>query len=356
MPRLTHKPPKYSLHKASGQAKVRHNGRTVYLGRYGTPESRDAYARFIAKLPKPGEAPRQPSQELRTELLVGEVALRFYEHAKGYYACNGVATGEHITIRCCLRPLTKRFGKLPASELGPKRVKEVREDMIRLRWSRRYINKAVAIVKRCFKWAAEEELVPGRVAQDIWAIKALEQHRSKAREKPEVSAVPDPHIDATMRSLPELEADIIRVMRLTGARPGEVLAMTADQIDRTDPSCWAYRPHRHKTAHKDKARVVFIGTRAQEIILRRMRKTARGESLFPTTRGALCHAVHLACKKAGVTRWSPNMVRHRVGTDIRATHGLEAAQCLLGHTRADVTQTYAERDQRLAAEIARKIG
>jgi hypothetical protein len=35
---------------------------------------------------------------------------------------------------------------------------------------------------------------------------------------------------------------------------------------------------------------------------------------------------------------------------------LEAAQVLLGHARADVTQVYAERNERLAATVAAKIG
>jgi hypothetical protein len=35
---------------------------------------------------------------------------------------------------------------------------------------------------------------------------------------------------------------------------------------------------------------------------------------------------------------------------------LEAAQVILGHAKADVTQVYAERDSALAVEVARKIG
>jgi hypothetical protein len=35
---------------------------------------------------------------------------------------------------------------------------------------------------------------------------------------------------------------------------------------------------------------------------------------------------------------------------------LEAAQVLLGHSKADVTQVYAERNEALAADIAVKIG
>jgi len=55
-------------------------------------------------------------------------------------------------------------------------------------------------------------------------------------------------------------------------------------------------------------------------------------------------------------RWSANRLRHTFATRIRKQHGLEAAQVLLGHSRADVTQVYAERDEELAASVAAKIG
>jgi hypothetical protein len=43
MPRLKNKPPDYCLHKASGQAVVKLDGRSHYLGIYGSPESQAAY-------------------------------------------------------------------------------------------------------------------------------------------------------------------------------------------------------------------------------------------------------------------------------------------------------------------------
>jgi site-specific recombinase XerC len=55
-------------------------------------------------------------------------------------------------------------------------------------------------------------------------------------------------------------------------------------------------------------------------------------------------------------RWHPNQLRHSFATRVRKVHGLEAVQVLLGHSRADVTQVYAERNEALAAEIAAKIG
>ncbi len=49
-------------------------------------------------------------------------------------------------------------------------------------------------------------------------------------------------------------------------------------------------------------------------------------------------------------------MRHSAATEIRKQFGLEAAQTVLGHAKADVTQVYAERDAALAAEVMRKIG
>jgi hypothetical protein len=51
-----------------------------------------------------------------------------------------------------------------------------------------------------------------------------------------------------------------------------------------------------------------------------------------------------------------NQPRHSHGTKLRKEHGLEAAQVMLGHSRADVTQVYAERGQQLAATFAATIG
>ena len=43
-------------------------------------------------------------------------------------------------------------------------------------------------------------------------------------------------------------------------------------------------------------------------------------------------------------------------TEVRKAHGLEAAQVLLGHARADVTQIYSERNLALALKVAAAMG
>ena len=55
-------------------------------------------------------------------------------------------------------------------------------------------------------------------------------------------------------------------------------------------------------------------------------------------------------------RWHPNQLRHSYATLVQKEHGLEAVQVLLGHSRADVTQIYAEKNLGLAVGIALKIG
>ena len=54
--------------------------------------------------------------------------------------------------------------------------------------------------------------------------------------------------------------------------------------------------------------------------------------------------------------WHPNQLRHTHGTRVRRQFGLEAAQVVLGHARADVTQVYAEADMTQAARVAAEIG
>jgi site-specific recombinase XerD len=49
-------------------------------------------------------------------------------------------------------------------------------------------------------------------------------------------------------------------------------------------------------------------------------------------------------------------LRHAAASDVRKQFGLEAAQVMLGHSRADVTQIYAARDGALGIEVAAKIG
>jgi integrase len=57
-----------------------------------------------------------------------------------------------------------------------------------------------------------------------------------------------------------------------------------------------------------------------------------------------------------VPRWSPLQLRHTAATAVRAKFGVEAAKVILGHTKVETSQIYAERDLGMAAEIMAQIG
>lgn len=56
-------------------------------------------------------------------------------------------------------------------------------------------------------------------------------------------------------------------------------------------------------------------------------------------------------------RWHPHQLRHNAATVIRRDFGLEAAQLMLGHSSAQVTDAvYAERDAGRVEEVVRRVG
>ena len=197
MPRLIFRLPKYSLHKPTGQAKVRFGGKTVYLAKYKSPESKEAYDKFIANLPKPGqEVVTIASSNIVP--LIGEVVLKYQAYAEKYYARDGVPTGEHVTIRCALRPLTRRFAALPVNEFKPDKLELVQEDMIKLGRSRSYINKSCNIIRRCFKWCVKKGFVTGETFMALKAVDGLKRGRSEARETAPIGPVDDQTVQAVL--------------------------------------------------------------------------------------------------------------------------------------------------------------
>ncbi len=54
--------------------------------------------------------------------------------------------------------------------------------------------------------------------------------------------------------------------------------------------------------------------------------------------------------------WTPYQLRHTVATKVRKEMGYECAGATLGHTNMSATAIYAERNQGLADEAAKRFG
>jgi hypothetical protein len=61
-------------------------------------------------------------------------------------------------------------------------------------------------------------------------------------------------------------------------------------------------------------------------------------------------------RRACVPHWHPSQLRQLRATEVRRAYGLEAAQVVLGHARAEVTEVYAQRDLTLAVRVAGESG
>jgi integrase len=390
--------PSYRKHKATGNAVVTltdpAGGRKdYYLGPYGSAESKAEYGRIISEwtaagrcLPHAGPAP--------ADLTVNELLVRFWTHVEAYYRdADGTPTREAENYKHSLRPLKSLYGHTQARDFTPMSLKAVRQTMIDYGLCRRVINQRIGRIRRCFKWAVAELLVPPGVYQALQTVEGLAKGRSAAAETEKVKPVPDALVDAVLPKLNRYVAGMVKFHRLTGCRPQDVCNLRWCDIDRTG-DVWTYRPRKHKCTWRGKDRVVAIGPKAQKVLaefptadpsnfifsptgmtverlklLRSLRKSKvqpsqvtrakkkpqskPGEKYNPRSYAL---AVRRACIRAGVAHFHPNQLRHARGTEVRRAFGLEGAQVVLGHTKADVTQVYAETDVTLAVRIARETG
>lgn len=189
MPKLIK--PAYLLHKATGQARCRVNGIDIYLGKYGSPESREKYDELVAEwFARNGDTSRR-------DLTVDDLAILFLEFAEKYYRReSGEPTGEAKNVRDSLRPLIRQFGVTRIREFGSIKLKAVREDMVKAGLCRTNINSRINRIRRVFKWGVENEYVPAPIFQALTAVAGLKSGRSDAAESAPVQSVKEASVIA----------------------------------------------------------------------------------------------------------------------------------------------------------------
>lgn len=252
--------PAYTLHKSTGQARVRIDGKDHYLGLYGSPESYESYDDIISEWVLKQDVSGYT-------LTIDDLCLKFLDFAEGYYRRkDGSPTDTTRNLREALRYVIRDFGQQRVRQFGPLKLKAVREAMIRDGRCRTNINRLIQSIRRVFKWGVEEELVPVRIYQELATVSGLRAGRSKAKESEPVRPVADSAINLTIPFLSPVVADMVRLQRFTGCRPGEVCMIRPSDVERTG-EVWQYKPESHKTEHRGRQRVIFIGPKAQEVLM-----------------------------------------------------------------------------------------
>ena len=384
--------PQLRRHKALDQAYVRLNRQQVYLGKWGAEETLQRYLQTVAAWIQAGrELPVTPDV-----ITVEELLHRFWRWAEEYYRDpDGNPTGEVSSLRCTARVWRNLYGGTRVVDFGPLALKALRQHMIEIRWTRKGINRQIQRIRRIVAWGVENELVAPGVYHALQSVAGLKQGRTEAREKPPIRGIATEDIEAVKTRVSRQVAAMIDVQLLTGCRPGELVNMCAVEFD-TEGPVWVYRPLRHKTAYRGKVREIAIGPRAQ-LVLRPFMLRPTNKPLFspkeaeaerraqqhearktpmscgnrpgtnrkekPTTEpgerytvASYRRCIERACIEAGIPVWAPNRLRHTAATEIRRRFGLESAQAVLGHSKADTSEIYAQLGREKAVDVAMLYG
>ncbi len=350
MPTALPRPPRYCRQKEKGRpdrAYVKVGGKRVSLGEYGSPDSYEKFSQIVRgdTDPSPQKAPRTAS----TAPTVAMLMVEYLDFAIRKYG--GERASEVVHTRQAFRILRQTHGDLLAREFGPRAFQQMRLAMVRAGWTRRYIRDQCQRVKRLVGWGVAEELLPRDAKHALDAVTGLSRGEFGVLEGREVTPVSDEVITTTLRHLRPTVADMVRIQRLTGMRPGEVVQLSSKYLDRTG-EVWLFKPPRHKTQKSGKQRIVAIGPQAQQFLS----KYLFDDRCFRYTSASFRRAVNRACDRAEIPRWSPNQLRHTAATAIREQFGLEYAQVTLGHSKARTTEIYAIANQKKAVEVALRIG
>ena len=258
-----------------------------------------------------------------------------------------------------------------------------------------------------FRHCVKFELIPVELFQRLLTAGPVEMNgRMPQRIRPVELEI----VRATQAELTPVLSDLVEVHLLTGMRPSEVCCLRPCDIDRSG-KIWIYTPPSHKTLRYGKGRSVFVGPKAQAVLMRYLlrdhaafcftpreayeqhyerrrqnRKTKEGCGNCPRPRrhknfqpkynkDSYRKAVERAALRAfpipnevkadanNVAEWKakhiwrPNQLRHTAGTIARQKFDLETAQILLGHSLKSTTEKhYAEVDMSRGIEFARKFG
>ena len=394
----------------SGQSVVRISGRDIYLGKHDSPESIARYAVLVGiyqanglNLPEDFDAATLDeraavllgqaapgavaSHQGEQAFLVRHVTAAYRLHIETKYA-NSAAELHRLKQVC--DQLDKRDGDVLADDYGPLRLQAQRQRSIDEGKARVYVNRLTNVVIRIWKFAVSQELVDESSWRRLRAVEALRAGQTEAPEKEPIGPVDIAVVRATAKELTPVLKALIRIQVATGMRPSDLCRMKPRDIDRSG-DVWVYRPAKHKNANKGKIKAVPLIGDAREAIIdylarpadsycfspaesmawyrakqRVNRKTKvqpsqesrakanprkqPGECFTPTS---YRQSIQRAAKRAKTEHWFPYQIRHLAGTVIRDALGVEAAQAVLGHSHAAMTEHYAKQSLQKAIDAAK---
>lgn len=310
----------------------------------------------------------------------------------------------------------RRLGKFlepyrpwPVSSFGSEELNAVVKAMLDYRYRRDgHPHKPVALTRtginhllkhfhRMWSWGMSREVTTFNQVQLLKDVGPLRVGRTEAMDLPRRRRITQQEFDAVVASTSKTIGDMLRLLWLTAMRPAEACRMRPFDILQDKKECWLYIPGRdvsevgdHKTAYRQRLRVIPLAAQAQEILVPRIKddpsskqcifrpidgmkefmETRHAGRITPMNEGnvpsdhpmivvgeqygtnALRQALLRACERAGVEAFTPYDLRRTAATRIRAGLGKEATATLLGHASSSTTEIYLLEEVQQAMKAA----
>lgn len=395
MPRRKRKkgePPQLRHHKASGLGYIYVNGKSLYLGPFGSAECRRRYRDELQRWEEEYRVIRRAATlYMGKGATVAELVEAFLrEVADKRYLIDGEYTSTwHACDRYLRRDLAEQFGDLLADEFRHPEFEEFRQQYLRRGYARNSIKQLIARVLVLFRWGHRR----GAVSAETLTSLATSPEPDEGEERDPVEPVPADalekllaafrggyHFQNEQRTKRERWAAMIQIQDRVGMRPGELCRMTRKEV-RQDATVkvgsktiqvlgedglpypgWIFQPSRHKTMKKGRYIAYLVGPQARALLEPWLPEDPEAY-VWPGSFAGRCityaaykEAIKHACKRAGIPRFGPNRLRHGTATRYGLIAGLEKASQVLGHASLDTTSIYMQKSLQSVTALVEKLG
>jgi integrase len=291
-------------------------------GKENEAQAIKAWHRLMAAQGEPEQEPAPPPRaksEADAGPTVAEVIEAYLADAEGRVKAKTLAW-----YRDFLEPFSNKHGRLKADALTP----VVAEGYARKpEWADSTRHDFLGTLAGVFKWAVRARIIARSPIEGL--------HRPpKASRGVEALITPEEHERLLAKATPGFVL-FLRVLWATGARPGEVAAITAENFDEANG---IVSLKKHKTAHRGKNRILYLTPEIVTLLVKQRERYKSGALLRnrsgkPWTEWAIVKAMKYAREKAGIQHAIAYGLRHSFATDALAI-GVPDAQVaeLLGHS------------------------
>lgn len=244
--------------------------------------------------------------------------------------------GQYNRAKNILHLLELEFGHLPTIEFTAAVANDLMINHLAPGCCQRTVRDKLGVLRSIFRYGISQGLVQ---PETLIALQCIRPPRDCTIPKARKMATQE----AVRAAVTHSKAPVATMLRLQlsgGYRPSELFRLNPSDV-REDNTVVA---DNHKTVRKVGTRVLVLPSWFDPSVLPFL--TVHGNRW---TKDTYRKAVHKACDRAGVERFSPYSIRHLAANRVRSEHGIDAARALLGHVDDSTTrQHYLQQDVELA--------